>query len=198
MLLIIAFLLQGAFSIQFTFSLKSNELKGFGENIGQNSLIVDNILQYSHSLKLQKFSFTTQNTQLNYQFCVHNLANSWMIFNFTLVTEMDAQDFCCWHKKKIQSLQKFIQKLNGLVDQIEPDQKEIEERQSIRFQTVSKISYIIILFILITLFLMMLTKFYQLEYQNNFSKTKTQLIYLQIFKQLFKQEFLQQAFLNQS
>ncbi|CAD8143091.1 unnamed protein product [Paramecium pentaurelia] len=194
MLLIIAFLLQGAFSVQFTFSLKSKELKFFGENIGQNSLIVgafqgnsseyslkiniptkkvDNILQYSHSLELQKFSFTTNNTQLNYQFCVHNLANSWMSFNFTLVTGMDAQDFSLLAQKEdLKPLEIHLKKLNGLVDSIELDQKEIEERQSIRFSNVSKISYKIILFSLITLFLMMLTNFVQARKLKQFFKQK--------------------------
>ncbi|CAD8133778.1 unnamed protein product [Paramecium octaurelia] len=194
MLFIIAFLLQGVFSVQFTFSLKQKELKCFGENIGQNSLVVgsiqgnsseyslkihmptkkvDNILQYTHSQELHKFSFTTNNTQLNYQFCIHNLANEWTSYNFTLVTGMDAQDFSLLAQKEdLKPLEIHLKKLNGLVNAVELDQKEIEERQSDRFQNVSKISYKIILFSVITLLLMMLTNFVQARKLKQFFRNK--------------------------
>ncbi|CAD8049360.1 unnamed protein product [Paramecium sonneborni] len=194
MFFIIAFLLQSVLSVQFTFLLKSKELKCFGENIGQNSLVVgaisgnsseyslkihmptkkvDNILQYSHSLELQKFSFTTNNTQLNYQFCIHNLANSYMSFNFTLVTGMDAQDFSLLAQKEdLKPLEIHLKKLNGLVNAIELDSKEMEERQSNRFSGVSKISYKIILFSVATLLLMMLTNFVQARKLKQFFKYK--------------------------
>ncbi|CAD8075655.1 unnamed protein product [Paramecium sonneborni] len=189
-----AILIYGVFSIQFTFPSKPKELKCFGEIIGQNSLVVgsvmansseyslkihipqkkiDNILQYAHSLELQKFSFTTNNTQENYQFCVHNLANVGINFNFTLATGMDAQDFSLVAQKEdLKPIEIHLKKLNGLINSVEQEQKEIEERQATRYTNVSKISYKIIIFSVVTLILMTLTNVVQARQLKNFFKQK--------------------------
>ncbi|CAD8176789.1 unnamed protein product [Paramecium octaurelia] len=194
MFTIFAILFYGALSIQFTFPLRSKELKCFGEIIGQNSLVVgsvqansseyslkihvpqkkvDSILQYSHSLELNKFSFTTNNTQENYQFCVHNLANAGINFNFSLATGMDAQDFSLVAQKEdLKPIEIHLKKLNGLINSVEHEQKEIEERQATRFSNVSKISYKIIIFSIVTLILMSLTNFVQARQLKNFFKQK--------------------------
>lgn len=83
-------------AINFIATINSKELRCYGENIAQNILFAgqvdsnstdysfkihvpakkhDNILTYSHSTKTTQFSFTTNNTQYNYQFCVHNLGS---------------------------------------------------------------------------------------------------------------------------
>ncbi|CAD8164443.1 unnamed protein product [Paramecium pentaurelia] len=189
-----AILFYGVLGIQFTFPLRSKELKCFGEIIGQNSLVVgsvsanssqfslkihvpqkknDNILQYAHSLELHKFSFTTNNTQENYQFCIHNLANAGISFNFTLATGMDAQDFSLVAQKEdLKPIEIHLKKLNGLINSVEQEQKEIEERQATRFSNVSKISYKIIIFSVVTLILMTLTNIVQARQLKNFFKQK--------------------------
>ncbi|CAK74853.1 unnamed protein product (macronuclear) [Paramecium tetraurelia] len=194
MLPLFAILFYGALGIQFTFPLKSKELKCFGEIIGQNSLVVgsvqansseyslkihvpqkqfDSILQYAHSLELQKFSFTTNNTQENYQFCIHNLANVGLNVSFNLATGMDAQDFSLVAQKEdLKPIEIHLKKLNGLINSVEQEQKEIEERQATRFSNVSNISYKIIIFSVGTLILMVLTNFVQARKLKSFFKSK--------------------------
>ncbi|CAD8160809.1 unnamed protein product [Paramecium octaurelia] len=189
-----AILFYGALGIQFTFPLKAKELKCFGEIIGQNSLVVgsiqansseyslkihvpqkkfDSILQYAHSLELQKFSFTTNSTQENYQFCIHNLANFGLNVNFNLATGMDAQDFSLVAQKEdLKPIEIHLKKLNGLINSVEQEQKEIEERQATRYSNVSNISYKIIIFSVVTLILMVLTNFVQARKLKSFFKSK--------------------------
>ncbi|KAM3136314.1 hypothetical protein pb186bvf_011613 [Paramecium bursaria] len=181
-------------AIQFGLSIPKKELRCFGDAIGQNILVVgqvscesqdysfkiylpskkhDNVLHYSHSQNVTKFSFTTNYTQQNYQFCIHNLATKELYFNYSHAIGTEANDFTLLAQKEdLKPIEVQLKKLGNIAESVENDYKSLDEKQQFRLEYVDKISYKIVIFSVITLGLMVSTNLFQYNKMKRFFKQK--------------------------